>query len=180
MIFSTGEKLRSPHGKVGAIPGKDLAHATSPRGPVKANSAWRRKTILRALSLFAASAIIAGVVSTSGIVRDLGSFRASVLTGSAGGAYHVLATRLAERAKRDGKRLDVVATEGSIQNVSRLIAGRGACVDKFAFIQDGTLCRPMLVSNCWVVCLSRSHCFYWGRAIIPSPVLPICAALPLG
>jgi NMT1-like family len=115
-----------------------LAHATRPRGPGKANPVWRRKTTLRALLLFAASAIIAGVVSTSGIVRDLGSFRASVLTGSAGGAYHALATRLAERAKRDGKRLDVVATEGSIQNVSRLIAGRGACVDKFAFIQDGT------------------------------------------
>nr|HEV8011539.1 TAXI family TRAP transporter solute-binding subunit [Bradyrhizobium sp.] len=105
---------------------------------MKANPVWRRKTILRALLLFAASAIIAGVVSTSGMVRDLGSFRASVLTGSADGAYHALATRLAERAKRDGKRLDVVATEGSIQNVSRLIAGRGACVDKFAFIQDGT------------------------------------------
>jgi uncharacterized membrane protein (UPF0136 family) len=105
---------------------------------VKANSVWRRKTILRALSLFAASAIIAGVVSTSGLVRDLGSFRASLLTGSASGAYYALASRLAERAKRDGQDLDVVATEGSIQNVSRLIAGRGACVEKFAFIQDGT------------------------------------------
>ena len=61
-----------------------------------------------------------------------------MLTGSAGGAYYALATRLAERARRDGKRLDVVATEGSIQNVSRLIAGRAACVDEFAFIQDGT------------------------------------------
>ena len=61
-----------------------------------------------------------------------------MLTGSAGGGYHALGSRLAERAKRDGQRLDVVATEGSIQNVGRLIAGKGACVDKFAFIQDGT------------------------------------------
>ena len=105
---------------------------------MKAIPVWRRKTILRALSLFAASAIIAGVASNFSIVRDLGSFRASLLTGSSDGAYYALGSRLAERAKRDGQRLDVVATEGSIQNVNRLIAGRGPCVDKFAFIQDGT------------------------------------------
>jgi hypothetical protein len=108
---------------------------------VKANFVWRRKTVLRALLLFAASAIIAAIVSTSNIIRDFGSFRASLLTGSAGGAYHALASRLAERAKRDGGRLDVVATEGSIENVSRLIAGRSRCVEKFAFIQDGTPVR---------------------------------------
>ena len=119
---------------------KHLA-ATSPRGPVKSIRVWRRKTMLRALFLFAASAIIAAIVSTSNIIRDLGSFRASLLTGSAGGAYHALASRLAERAKRDGQHLDVVATEGSIQNVSRLIAGRSQCVEKFAFIQDGTPVR---------------------------------------
>jgi hypothetical protein len=115
-----------------------LAHATSPRGPVNSVPVWRRKTILRAILLFAASAIIAGVVSNFGTIRDLGSFRASLLTGSSDGAYYALGLRLAERAKRDGQRLDVVTTEGSIQNVNRLIAGRGRCVDKFAFIQDGT------------------------------------------
>jgi hypothetical protein len=67
---------------------------------VKANLVWRRKTILRALSLFAASAIIAGLVSASGIIRELGSFRASLLTGSAGGAYHTLASRLADHPRR--------------------------------------------------------------------------------
>jgi hypothetical protein len=105
---------------------------------MKANSVWRRKALLRGLLLLAASAIIAGVVSNSRSVRDFGSSRASLLTGSAGGAYHVLALRLAERAKLDGQRLEVVATDGSIQNVNRLIAGRGPCVDNFAFIQDGT------------------------------------------
>jgi hypothetical protein len=93
---------------------------------------------LRAVLLFAASAIIAGVVSNYGAVRDLGAFRASLLTGSSDGAYYALGLRLAERAKRDRQRLRVVATEGSIENVKRLIAGRGSCVDKFAFIQDGT------------------------------------------
>lgn len=116
---------------------KHLA-ATSPRGPVKSIPVWRRKTIRRAILLFAASAIIAGVVSNFSVIRDLGSFRGSLLTGSSDGAYYALGLRLAERAKRDGQRLDVVATEGSIQNANRLIAGRGRCLDKFAFIQDGT------------------------------------------
>ena len=108
---------------------------------MKANSVWRRKMMLRALFFFAASAIIAAIVSTFSIIRDLGSFRASLLTGSAGGAYHALGSRLADRAKRDGQHLDVVATAGSIDNVSRLIAGRSQCVEKFAFIQDGTPVR---------------------------------------
>ena len=108
---------------------------------MKANSVWRRKMMLRALFFFAASAIIAAIVSTFSIIRDLGSFRASLLTGSAGGAYHALGSRLADRAKRDGQHLDVVATAGSIDNVSRLIAGRNQCVEKFAFIQDGTPVR---------------------------------------
>jgi hypothetical protein len=38
----------------------------------------------------------------------------------------------------------------------------------------------MLGSNCSGVCPSRSHFFYWGGAIIPSPVLLIYAALQLG
>src|SRR3974390_3156158 len=102
-----------------------LAHATSPRGPVKSAPVWRRnKTILRAILLFAASTIIASVVLRFSMVSDLSPFRATLLTGSSDGAYYALGLRLAERAKRDGRRLDVVATEGSIQNVNRLIAGR--------------------------------------------------------
>ena len=99
---------------------------------------WRRRGLLRAISLLAVSAVIAAVVSSWGRIRDFGSFHASLLTGSPAGAYYVLGSQLAKRADRDGHRLDVVATAGSLENVDRLIAGRDRCVDQFAFVQDGT------------------------------------------
>ena len=50
----------------------------------------------------------------------------------------MLGTRLAERAKADGGRLEIVATAGSVENIDRLVANRSRCMEKFAFIQDGT------------------------------------------
>jgi TRAP-type uncharacterized transport system substrate-binding protein len=92
--------------------------------------------------LVAVSAAIAAFAVAIGTVRDLGSFRGSILTGSSGGAYYSLASNLAQLAKGDHGHLEVVATAGSIENVSRLIADRGRCVEKFAFIQDGTPVSP--------------------------------------
>lgn len=103
-----------------------------------ARPAWRRRGILRAISILAVSAVIAAVISSWGMIRDFGSFHASLLTGSRGGAYYSLGSQLAERAKVDGSRLDIVATAGSLENVSRLIADRNRCVEQFAFVQDGT------------------------------------------
>ena len=104
--------------------------------------AWRRRGVLRAISILAVSAIIAAVASSFDVIRDFGSFHASLLTGSPGGAYYILGSQLAERAKRDRSRLDIVATAGSLENVSRLIADRGRCVEQFAFVQDGTPVQP--------------------------------------
>ena len=103
--------------------------------------AWRRKGVLRAISILVVSAIIAAVLSF-GTIRDFGTLRASLLTGSSGGAYYILGRQLAERAKGDGSRLDVIATAGSLENVNRLIADRGRCVEQFAFVQDGTPVPP--------------------------------------
>ena len=103
---------------------------------------WQRRGRLRAISILAVSAVIAAVVSSLGKIRDFGSFHASLLTGSLGGAYYVLGSQLAKRANGDGHRLDVVATAGSLENVGRLIAGRDRCVDQFAFVQDGTPVPP--------------------------------------
>src|SRR6516165_9087016 len=103
--------------------------------------AWRRRGVLRAASILAVSAIIAAVISSFDVIRDFGSFHASLLTGSPGGAYYILGSQLAERAKRDRSRLDIVATVGSLENVSRLIADRNRCVEQFAFVQDGTPIR---------------------------------------
>jgi TRAP-type uncharacterized transport system substrate-binding protein len=84
------------------------------------------------------SAVIAAVAAGFGIAQNYGYLRASILTGSLGGYYHSLATRLGERAKRGNGTLTIVPTAGSIENVSRLTGGRGHCAEMFALIQDGT------------------------------------------
>lgn len=106
--------------------------------PAAAAPAWRRKGVLRAILILAVSSVIAAVIPSFGVIRNLGTFQASLLTGSRGGAYYVLGSQLAERAKADRGRLDIVATAGSVENVSRLIADRDRCVEQFAFVQDGT------------------------------------------
>ena len=99
---------------------------------------WFGKGLLRALLLLAVGAVVAAVAAAFGIARDYGYLHASILTGSAGGQYHALAARLADRAQREHGTLTVVSTAGSIENVSRLTEGRSRCAEKFALIQDGT------------------------------------------
>jgi len=100
--------------------------------------AWRGKGLIRIALLLLAGAAVAAVAAAFGIARDYGYLSASILTGSPGGQYYALATRLAERAKREHGRLAVVPTAGSIENVTRLTAGRGHCAEMFALVQDGT------------------------------------------
>ena len=100
--------------------------------------AWSGKGLVRTLLLLAAAALIAAAAAAFGIARDYGYLHASILTGSAGGHYHGLAMRLAQRAKREHGTLNVIATAGSIENVSRLTAGREQCEEMFALVQDGT------------------------------------------
>ena len=108
-------------------------------GPIgRLPAAWFGKGLVRAVILVAAAAALAAIAGAFGIARDYGYLRASILTGSPGGPYHTLGTRLAERAMRERGRLTVVATAGSIENVSRLSSGRSGCAEKFAFVQDGT------------------------------------------
>ena len=111
------------------------------RIPAAAPPTWPRRTIFRAIFIVALSAVIATILSSLAAIRDFGSFHAALLTGSPGGAYYILGSQLAERAKRDRSQLDIVATEGSLENVSRLIADRNRCVEQFAFVQDGTPIR---------------------------------------
>jgi len=90
------------------------------------------------LLLVAAAALVAAVAASFGIARDYGYLHASVLTGTAGGYYHTLATRLADRAKRGHGALSVIPTAGSVENVGRLASGQARCTEMFALIQDGT------------------------------------------
>src|SRR5262245_47178054 len=99
---------------------------------------WWGKGLVRASLLLVAAAAVAAVASSFGIARDYGYLRTSLLSGSPGGHYYALATRLAERAKREHGTLIVIPTAGSIDNVSHLANERGGCAEKFALIQDGT------------------------------------------
>jgi TRAP-type uncharacterized transport system substrate-binding protein len=99
---------------------------------------WLGKGFVRLVLVLIAAAVVAAAAGGFGIAHDYGYLRASILTGSPGGQYYALATRLAERAKRENGTLTVVPTAGSIENVERLTAGRGNCAGMFALIQDGT------------------------------------------
>src|SRR5215510_15369010 len=109
-----------------------------PRNSIGLGGAWRGKGLVRASLLFIAAAAIAAAASAFGIAHDYGYLHASILTGSSGGQYHALATRLSERAKREHGTLTVIPTAGSIENVNRLASASGRCSDMFALIQDGT------------------------------------------
>jgi len=81
--------------------------------------------------------VIAAAAAAFGIVHDYGYLHASILTGSREGWYYALATHVADRARREHGSLLAVTTAGSVENVSRLAAGRGHCREMFALIQDG-------------------------------------------
>jgi TRAP-type uncharacterized transport system substrate-binding protein len=111
------------------------ATASSNESP---RSTWYGKGLARAALLLIAAALIAGVAAEFGIARDYGYLRASILSGTPGGYYHALATRLADRARRGHGTLTVLSTAGSIENVRRLTGSRGHCGQTFGLIQDGT------------------------------------------
>jgi TRAP-type uncharacterized transport system substrate-binding protein len=101
-------------------------------------STWYGKGLARAALLLGAAAVIAGIAAEFGIARDYGYLRASILSGTPGGYYHALATRLADRAERGHGTLTVISTAGSIENASRLAGSRANCGAMFGLIQDGT------------------------------------------
>src|SRR5499427_6750852 len=106
--------------------------------PVRPPIAWLGKGLFRLLLVLVAASGVAAVAAGFGIAHNYGYLHASILTGSPSGQYYALATRLADRAKREHGTLAVVPTAGSIENVGRLANARGGCTEKFALVQDGT------------------------------------------
>ena len=102
------------------------------------SSALSGKGVLRLAFLFCIAAAVAALAGAFGIARDYGYLHASILSGTPGGEYHAVATRLSERARREHGTLTVIPTAGSIENVTRLTADRTRCAEMFALIQDGT------------------------------------------
>jgi TRAP-type uncharacterized transport system substrate-binding protein len=106
--------------------------AVSPRG----------KGLIR-FSLFATAALaVVAVASLFGIARDYAYLHASLLTGTPMGNYHALGEKLAARAGKGHGTLDVVTTEGSVNNIRRLADNVKRCSTMFAFVQAGTPVPP--------------------------------------
>jgi len=94
--------------------------------------------VLRIGVLVIAAGAIAAFASMFGIARDYSYLRVSFLSGMSGGNYHALATRLANRASSGHGSITVVETEGSVDNVIRLVDKQKRCAPTFALLQDGT------------------------------------------
>ena len=62
---------------------------------LKRSPTWRGKALLRLVWLVGVAAGVAAVASRFGVSHDYSYLRASLLTGTPGGHYHALGTRLA-------------------------------------------------------------------------------------
>ena len=75
------------------------AQRCEPTNPIaRLPALWRGKVIARALFLIVVAALLAAAAAAFGIAHDYGYLHASIPTGSPGGQYQALATRLSERA----------------------------------------------------------------------------------
>ncbi len=68
---------------------------------------------------------------------DLSHLKVGVLSGSPEGNYHALVERLAEEAAEQRGRIDNRATDGSLDNLDRLVSAAQGCDVSFALAQDG-------------------------------------------
>ncbi len=101
-------------------------------GPGRDRRAWARILLMAIAVLAVAATILYFTVS-----GDYAFLKASVFTGGPTGQYHATGERLAARALKKSGRLNVVATDGSVENIARLAGENGRCIPAFAFVQDG-------------------------------------------
>lgn len=91
----------------------------------------------RAAWLLGAIAVVAIVFGRRDLQPNLARVNVAILSGSEGGNYHALVSKLAAEARRGLGSVENIATPGSVENVSRLAAARDTCRVQFALVQDG-------------------------------------------
>lgn len=99
---------------------------------------WRTRLSrlpLGGLVLVVVSILVALVFSTVNFGAGLGHVDVKILSGSPGGNYSAVVDRLTARAAKRGGKIENVRTQGSVDNVSRLVTG---CDAHFALVQGGT------------------------------------------
>jgi TRAP-type uncharacterized transport system substrate-binding protein len=79
---------------------------------------------------------LAALIATLDLPPNLAGVKLAILSGPEAGNYYALAARLAAGARNNGGHIENVATQGSGENVNRLVDARGACNFQFAIAQD--------------------------------------------
>ncbi|MBI5481505.1 MAG: hypothetical protein HY906_21790 [Deltaproteobacteria bacterium] len=83
-------------------------------------------------------AALGGLLSRVNFKRDLRRVHARVLSGAPEGHYHEMVEQLVRLAGRQGGRIRNLPSQGSADNVQRLIAARRSCAVEFGLAQIGT------------------------------------------
>src|SRR5215470_13867803 len=88
--------------------------------------------------------IVIGVLGVLGLLlavtdpeASLRHLKVGFLSGAVSGNYHAVVARVAAAARTRKGRITNLASAGSVENVSRLIAARSGCSAHFALVQEG-------------------------------------------
>jgi len=98
---------------------------------------WAVKGVRRLAVVLALFLICAAVFASLDLQPSLRRVDVAVLSGNEGGNYHRMVSRLAEAAGRDQGHVTNLATDGSVDNIDRLVVARRGCDAQFALVQDG-------------------------------------------
>lgn len=100
-------------------------------------AARQTSSALKTAVLFGALALLGLIVAFYHRPPDLSHLRVRFLSGSERGNYYAIVNRVVGEAKRRRGRIENIPTAGSVENLTRLVAGRATCEVQFALIQDG-------------------------------------------
>jgi TRAP-type uncharacterized transport system substrate-binding protein len=81
--------------------------------------------------------LIGLLVAFSDHSPNLAHVRVGVLSASPQGNYYAIVNALSAEARQQRGRIDNIPSAGSVENISRLVAGRASCDVHFALVQEG-------------------------------------------
>jgi hypothetical protein len=109
-----------------------------PLGPLADVRSGRFGLVKKALIVLGALALIALVVGHIDFDRDMHRLNAGMLSGVTDGGYAAIVRDLAARAAIHRGKLRDLSSNGSAENVARLVAAKDSCEAAFALVQDGS------------------------------------------
>jgi len=96
------------------------------------------QSALHGLGILGGILALALLLSRVDFRHDLHRLDVRVLSGAPEGNYHAIVGRLGQAASERRGRVDNVASQGSVDNVKRLLAAAKSCEVQFALVQEGT------------------------------------------